>query len=75
MASGENYEVFFLFFQFTKPPPSSGLIGTGDVCVLWNKGTDRIGAEKIAKERKEDRSACMSCARSEIKEIKRPDIA
>ena len=44
-----------------KPTPSSGLIGSGCMCVAVGV-TVQIGTEKIAKERKEDRGACVSCA-------------
>ena len=38
------------------------------VCCCGSKGADR-NRKKIAKERKEDRGACVSCAESEIKAI------
>ena len=44
-----------------QPTPCTGLIGSGCMCAAVGV-TVQIGIEKIAKERKEDRGACVSCA-------------
>ena len=60
--SNKYIGLFFLFiFLITDKPPLQ-VIGSGCMCVAVGVKV-QIGTEKkIAKERKEDRGACVSCA-------------
>ena len=59
--TAEECSISNLLLPGYKPTPSSGLIGSGCMCVAVGV-TVQIGTGKISKERKEDRGACVSCA-------------